>query len=99
MVLQVKELASAGEYQLRLRELAAAERERALAETAAADAAAAIARFDALQQACGVASSRGLPLPAMHLRRAGGAQRSAAALHALVQKPRLQTIRADSSCF
>lgn len=50
LVLQVKELVSQGEYQLRLKDLALAEKEKELAEHAAAEHAAAKARFDTLQQ-------------------------------------------------
>ena len=48
--MQVKELVSQGEYQLRLKDLTLAEKEKELAERAAAEHAAAKARFDALQQ-------------------------------------------------
>ena len=47
---QVKELVSQGEYQLRLKDLALAEKEKELGEHAAAEHASAKARFDALQQ-------------------------------------------------
>jgi len=49
--LQVKELTTQGDYQLRLRDLQTEEKLKALADAAASQAAAATARHDALDQA------------------------------------------------
>ncbi len=50
-LLQVKELTTQGDYQLRLRDLQTEEKLKALTDAAAAQAAAAKARHDALDQA------------------------------------------------
>ena len=47
---QVKELVSQGEYQLRLKDLALADKEKELVDRAAVERAEANARLDALQQ-------------------------------------------------